>query len=57
MVEKNHSEADPVLFVKSCKVLLRLYRTSNGSSEFTDDKFACKVHKRKLWWDQVGRAH
>ena len=23
MVEKNHSEADPVLFVKSCKVLLR----------------------------------
>ena len=21
MVEKNHSEADPVLFVKSCKVL------------------------------------
>ena len=23
MVERNHSEADPVLFVKSCKVLLR----------------------------------
>ena len=23
MVEKNHSDADPVLFVKSCKVLLR----------------------------------
>ena len=26
----------------------RLDCTSNGSSEFTDDKFACKVHKRKL---------
>ena len=25
MVERNHSEADPVLFVKSCKTLARLY--------------------------------
>ena len=48
MVEMNHSVADCTLCEELQGFTQVMTYLKNGSSEFSDDKFACKVHKRKL---------